>query len=368
MVIEQVGIKKLKGNERNSNLQSPRMSVAPQTRGFVPHPLLKNSHLMTLAQQCQYRNHKLKAIPAAVRWFNITSDQKVMGYCHWQTNHRVCPTVILIHGLEGSSSSSYMLGITSKAWKIGFNVIRLNLPGIDETGDIRSTLSDSDFTKDLFCIIRELSDIDEINAIWLVGYSMGGNLVLRMAGEEGHHQKVLKGIAAVSPTIDPACSIQALENEKNWIYNTFFVRRLKSRLRKKAKFNPEQMEKPPTYDFNNLSEFVEEYTSIAGRHRNTLEYYEQLGAKQVLDSIHVPTLILTAQDDPLVPFDAISFQNIENNPWITLIATRSGGHCSFIQTPQKHEDTYWAENRVVEFLASKDRPSHYLSPLNNSSH
>ena len=122
-----------------------------------------------------------------------------------------CQTVVLVHGLEGSSESHYMHGIAAKAYRAGFNVIRMNQRTCGGTEHLTPTLYNTGLSQDYRAIVQELARVDGLNRIWLVGYSMGGNLVLKAAGEAGSSEAALAGAIAVCPTIDPPQCVEALE-------------------------------------------------------------------------------------------------------------------------------------------------------------
>jgi hypothetical protein len=294
--------------------------------------------------------------------FQTTFGAKLSGLCHWQSNHHERPTVILVHGLAGSSESSYMLGIAYKAWHAGFNVVRLDLSHAETSAD-QPTLNYCSQPDVLRSVIHQLGENQGLKAIWLVGYSLGGNLVLRVAGEQNTHQSLLRGVVAVSPPIDPVSSIRALESNENWFYNRFFVSRLQGRFRKNVTYSKNQTHQPREYSFNTLQGLVENHTLPQTGCETAKEFFEELGATQVLEAIRIPTLLVTAQDDPLVPFHSFPHHIFQKNPFLTLVAPPQGGHCSFIQAPQKDEDLHWAENRVVEFLSNQQSSFHAATSL-----
>jgi uncharacterized protein len=115
-----------------------RIAMVPQP--FTPHPLLWNPHLMTLLPQYWPRRGLLQGIPTEARLFMIAPESRILDYCHWQRERDRCPTVVLVHGLEGSGGFHHMLGIANKAWRAGFNVIRLNQRNCGGTEHLTSTL------------------------------------------------------------------------------------------------------------------------------------------------------------------------------------------------------------------------------------
>ncbi len=317
---------------------------------FHPPFPLRNAHLMTLVPRYLPRNTSLFGIPQESRLFSVEPQVHLQGFCHWQDGRRLAPTVILVHGLEGSLESHYMRGIAIKAYNVGFNVIRMNQRTCGGTEHLSPTLYNSGLSGDYRTIVDELARRDGLGKIWLVGYSMGGNLVLKAAGELGRTEPALAGVAAVCPNIDPAICARALEEPHNWIYHRHFLARLKSRLRREAALRPGRWDLSTLDQITTISEFDDHYTARDGGYRDGADYYDRAGARHVLHAIAVPTFIITAQDDPIIPYSMFTKLNIKDHPHIRVVAPRYGGHCGFFQWSRNGEDPYWAENRIVDFL------------------
>src|SRR5207249_7474058 len=269
---------------------------------FEPHPLLRNAHAMTLFPRCWPRGKLLPGIPGETRLFRVAKDTHLLGYCHWQREPKHHGTIVLLHGLEGCSESHYMHGIGRKAWRAGFNVIRLNQRNCGGTEHLTPTLYHSGLSQDIRAVVTELSAVDGLGAIWAIGYSMVGNLVLKTAGEVRSELPALRGILAVCPNIDPAVCISALEQPSNWVYQRHFLKRLKARLRRKnalfrGKFDCSRLTRIRT-----LREFDAISTAPDAGYRSAEDYYDRSGSRHVLASIQVPTVIITAQDDHFIPY------------------------------------------------------------------
>ncbi len=319
---------------------------------FHPHLVLRNRHVMTIVSRVLPRRGVPNGTPVEARLFTVAPTARVLGQCHWQPNAQAAPTIVLVHGLEGSSDSHYMLGLTGKAWRLGFNVVRLNQRNCGGTEHLAATLYHSGLSDDVLSVLDDLTNQMGLKRIWTVGYSMGGNLVLRAAGTIGSACSALKGVVAVAPSIDPAACVEALERRENWIYQQHFLRRLGQRLRRKARHFPGKWDVEPLRRIKTLRAFDDQYTAPDGGFSNAADYYERVGARHVLHEIQVPTLIITSQDDPFVPFRIFDRPEVKANPQITLWASRSGGHCAFLQRPKGSEDSYWAENRITELLGT----------------
>ncbi len=243
-----------------------------------------------------------------------------------------------------------MKGIARKAWHAGFNVIRMNQRNCGGTEHLTPGLYDNGLSQDVRAVIVELASREGFESVWAAGYSMGGNIVLRMAGEAGEELYILKGVVAVCPNIHPAACVEALEQPRNLIYHNYFLASLKSRLRRKAHHFPGRFDLSLLPKIKTMSGFDDAYTAPFAGYHNAADYYEKTGARHILDRIRIPTLLITSQDDPFIPFTTFDIAALHSNPAIGLIAPRHGGHCGFIQRPQTHEDMFWAENRVVEFI------------------
>jgi predicted alpha/beta-fold hydrolase len=322
---------------------------------FYPHPLLRNAHAMTLVAKFYPRGNLLRNIPMETRLFTVAPQTQLLGFCHWQVNRHIAGTVILLHGLEGCCDSHYMAGLAAKAWRAGLNVIRLNQRTCGGTEHLAPSLYNCGLSADIRAVITELSNVDGLAKISLIGYSMGGNLVLKMAGEVGETFPSLTGLFAVCPNIDPTQCIAALEQPRNRMYHDYFFTRLKARITKKAALFPGKWDLAPLKSMKTVREFDEFYTAPDGGYASAAQYYDRSGARHVLHNIRVPTVILTAQDDPFIPFGMFSIPAITKNPFIDLIVTRKGGHCGFFQRRQSHEDRYWAENRLIEMVSNDYR-------------
>src|SRR6185369_7349118 len=150
--------------------------------------------------------------PPDVRYFDTAPDARVLAHCNWQRERREHPTLILLHGLEGSSTVHYMRGIADKAWAAGWNVVRLNQRNCGGTEHLSRGLYHSGLTHDPLFVLRELIERDGLPSIAIAGYSLGGNLTLKLAGELGTEAPPeLKAVCAVSPTMDLEVCVRALE-------------------------------------------------------------------------------------------------------------------------------------------------------------
>jgi uncharacterized protein len=324
---------------------------------FTPPAALRNAHAMTLA--AAYWPRRFPWLPPSLsREFHTEPETRLLAQCHWQRALRDHPTLLIVHGLEGSAESGYMRGTAEKAWQQGFNVVRLNQRNCGGTEHWTPTLYNSGLSADLHSILMELIAEDRLPEIFAVGFSMGGNLALKMAAEFGAAPpKELGGVATLCPAMDLAACAAALERPGNFLYQNHFVRRLKRRYRWKAKLFPRMYSLDGLDRVRTVREFDNIITAPHCGYLDAADYYACASARPLLGAISVSTLLLTAQDDPVVPFASFDDPAIAANPQLHLEAPRFGGHCSFIASVHRGMGgvRFWSEQRLVEFCAANSR-------------
>jgi uncharacterized protein len=318
---------------------------------FEPHPLLKNGHLMTIVSAFVPRRFDIP--PAEARLFQVDAESRLLGHCHWQSGKpKDAPVIVVVHGLEGSSDGNYVRGIAEKAFHRGFHVVRMNQRNCGGTEALTPTLYNSGMSGDYRCIFEELSNGDGFEQIFFAGYSMGGNLVTKMAGEFGPAvPKALRGVCAVCPAIDLGACADALERAENYFYQGHFVSGLMARYARKHKLFPERYPIRGLATVRTVRQFDDVITAPQFAYRDAQDYYDNVGAKRVAAQIRVPMLMITAQDDPFVPYASFLAAKISENPAIQFVAPQRGGHCGFISRYSRSE-RFWAEQRIVDFCAS----------------
>src|SRR5882724_6457815 len=209
-----------------------------KTPVFRPRWGLAGGHRQTLASFFLAR--RCCVPPAEPRLIEVEPGVRVLVHCHWQADRQKALTVIVVHGLEGSSESQYMLGIAAKGLALGMNVIRMNQRNCGGTEAQAPTLYHSGRSQDVAAVAQNLIDQDRISRLALAGFSMGGNLVLKLAGEWGISGPAqFRAVAAVCPAVNLAASADALHLRSNRLYEEYFLWKLRGRLRTKARLFPE---------------------------------------------------------------------------------------------------------------------------------
>jgi len=319
-----------------------------QFEPFVPRRFLRNRHAMTLAGNFLPRTNILPEPEEQL--FDVEEDIQVMCHCHWQPSPENHATVIIVHGLEGSSLSQYVIGTGSKAWAAGMNVVRMNMRNCGGTEKLTPTLYHSGLSADVGAVMRALVEQKKLTRVGLVGYSMGGNLVMKLAGDWGANApRELTAVAGVSPAVDLGPSADAMhETAANWIYEYKFLFSLMRRLRYKVSLFPERYKMPARWP-RTIREWDHVVTAHYCGFSGADDYYHRAAAARVVDKIAVPALILHALDDPFIRLLPETRAKIKASPNITLIETEHGGHCAFLSPPNGY-DGRWAERQVIHFF------------------
>lgn len=314
---------------------------------FIPRRFLSNGHLQTLAGNFLRRENRLPA--PEERLFQVEEDVQILCHCHWQSQRAERPALVLVHGLEGSSASQYVIGTGSKAWDAGMNVVRMNMRNCGRTERLGRTLYHSGLSGDVGAVVRTLIEQDKLQSVTAAGYSMGGNLVLKMAGDWGSNApKELKAVAAVSPAADLGPSADAMHEWRNRVYEWKFLFSLMRTYGRKLALYPEIYRKAARYP-RSIREFDEVITAPHNGFTGADDYYHRAAAARVVDRIAVPTLVIHSTDDPFIRMLPETRTKLLANPHVTLMETDRGGHCAFLATPNGY-DGRWAERQMIQFF------------------
>ncbi|HZU31896.1 MAG TPA: alpha/beta fold hydrolase [Candidatus Angelobacter sp.] len=314
---------------------------------FIPRRYLRNRHAMTLAGNFLPRKNNLpKPEECLIR---VSAEAQVLCHCHWQPQPETRPAIIIVHGLEGSSLSQYVIGTASKAWDAGISIVRMNMRTCGGTEQLTPTLYHSGLSSDVEAVLHFVISQKKLQRAALVGYSMGGNLVLKLAGDLGAGAPTeLKAVAAVSPAADLAASADAMHQWNNRIYEWKFLLSLMRRFKRKSSLFPEIYKRAARRPLS-IREFDDLITARNCGFQNAEDYYTRAAASRVIDKIAVPTLVIHATDDPFIRLLPETRAKIMANPNITLLETAHGGHCAFLAQPNGY-DGRWAERQMIRFF------------------
>jgi hypothetical protein len=323
---------------------------------FTPRRGLLNGHLQTIVGNYLPRPRFTLESNADAVEVDPFDGSRVMCYAHWHPGTGVGSrlTIVQVHGLEGSSESRYMLGLAARAWRAGCNVIRMNMRNCGGSDALTPTLYHSALSGDVGAVVDHYTAQFGLQRVALVGYSMGGNLVLKLAGE-WRSRKPLCAVAAVCPAADLAAGSDALHQPANRVYEWHFLRRLMQRYRRKAELFPAIYAKNGIGPVRSLRDFDDKIVARYCGFRDADDYYYRASAARVVDKIAVPSFILRALDDPFIRLTAETHAKIVANPNIVLIETKHGGHCAYLGT-DRGDEIHWAEATVIRYLLEHSSP------------
>jgi predicted alpha/beta-fold hydrolase len=324
------------------------LAAEPRIPGFTTRRWLQNGHAMTLFAWARRRT--FPELPAPVRrLFRVSDDSQVAADCYWAADRRERPLLLALHGLESSSNAHYMRGLAVQAVRRGWSAVLLNQRNCGGTEHLSPGLYHSGLTADPRAVIRELVARDGVRNVGVVGYSLGGNVTMKLAGELDEHPGLpVRAVVAVSPTIDLERCVRAIEHRANFAYQWNFVRNLRGRMRRKARLWPGHFDLEPLGRVRTIRQFDEIYTAPFHGFAGASDYYYKASAMRVIDRIRIPALILTAEDDPFVPGSQFREPAVASNPNVTARIGGHGGHCGFIGSDAASE--YWAEATAAAFL------------------
>jgi predicted alpha/beta-fold hydrolase len=308
-------------------------------------PFFRNPHVLTIAGNYWQRQLDEKRFPVQARLFETEPGVQVLVHSQIPSE-TAAGQLILVHGLEGSSAAGYARSLAQAALEAGYAVHRYNMRSCGGTEHLSgTTLYHSGQTSDLLAVIRQLQGQ---SPIFLAGFSLGGNVVLKLAGELGEFaRESIAGVAAVSTPIDLAACVRQLDRRVNFIYSNRFLSRLKQRVRLKERLTPGLFPIEKLDRVKSVYQFDDHFTAFSFGFGTADNYYATQSSKQFLDRIRIPTLLVQAKDDPLIPFEVYDHPAFSQNPCLRLLAVEHGGHLGFVA---KGKPRFWLDQVLVQWI------------------
>lgn len=256
--------------------------------------------------------------------------------------------IIAMHGLSGNARRPYMLGIAKTFTEQGWDAVGINFRSC--SGEINRLYRsyNAGATEDLAEVISHINKQYSYSEIALIGFSLGGNLLLKYLGESPKLSPAIKTAVAVSTPCDLGASLLALEAPKNKLYTQRFEKELKAQLFERQQYFPEKLSKSDISACNSLLAIDELYTSKAHGYKNAADYYKKCSCLQFLPTISIPTLLLNAKNDSFLTAASYPTDIAENSDYLYLEMPEYGGHVGFFQ-PEKY---YYHEERALAFIGN----------------
>jgi predicted alpha/beta-fold hydrolase len=311
-------------------------------------PFFRNAHLATIAGNYWRRNLDPSRFPVTARLFETEPGVRVLVHSQLP-QERTKAHAVIVHGLEGSSGAGYACSLAQVLLETGYAAHRFNMRSCGGTERHSGrTLYHSGQTGDLLEVIRQLRQGEDIPFI-IIGFSLGGNVVLKLAGELGESSagEGIEAACAVSAPIDLAACVRQLDRPENWLYANRFVKRLKQRIVAKERLRPGLFSVGRLAEVRNVHDFDDVFTAPSFGFGTADNYYATQSSARFLDRIRIPALLIQAKDDPLIPFAAFDQPAFASNPHLQLIAPDHGGHVGFIA---RGEHRFWVDRVIVEWM------------------
>ena len=306
--------------------------------------MVRKPHALTVLGNYWPRQIDVRRFPPCRVEYTIDTSTRILAYKH-EPERTSRGNIVFVHGLEGSADAGYVQSFSQAALLRNFSVYRMNLRTCGGTEDFCATMYHSGLTNDTREIAQRIARETRTPVI-LVGFSLGGNVALKLAGELGK-SGVLAAVCAISTPIELAVCVRSLDRPSNYLYATRFLERLKARVRRKSKVTRDLYTEDGLDDLKSIWEFDDRITAPLFGFGTAANYYETQSSARYLDSIRAPTLVITAKDDPLVPFEIYSHSAFKNNPAIRLIATEFGGHLGFIS---RGRPRFWVDHVALDWI------------------
>jgi predicted alpha/beta-fold hydrolase len=309
-------------------------------------PFFRNAHLATLAGNFWLRPQSELRWPVEPVLYRTEPDVQVLVHAQRPTG---APRgeLILVHGLEGSSQSGYARSMAYAALERSWATHRFNMRGCGGTEALSLLSYHAGQTSDLLAVAKERRRLSGA-PVFLTGYSLGANVVLKLAGELGEDARgLLAGVCAVSAPIDLAACAAAIGEPRNFLYQNRFLARLKERIRRKNRLAPDVYTLEHLPKIRSIVDFDDYYTAKLFGFGTAANYFRTQSANQFLERIRVPALVVTAQDDPMVPYRIYDHPALRSNPAIRFAPVAHGGHLGFIA---RRGPRFWLDQVVLDWM------------------
>jgi predicted alpha/beta-fold hydrolase len=304
-------------------------------------PLFRNPHLQTVVAYFWPRPDVTAEFPIERRLFETEPGVQVLLMSQ-RPRGPARGEVVMVHGLEGSGDAPYMRSLSAAALRAGFAAHRFHMRTCGGTEHLCETLYHAGLTADLLAVLRQLR-VEGRAPIALVGFSLGGNVVLKLAGELGDSAgDLIRCLAGISTPLDLAACARRISQPDNRIYEERFVRRMRDRLCATHRYRKEDFA-----GLRTVEEIDDRITAPSFGFGDAANYYRTQSAIGYLSGIRIPALLIQSRDDTFIPFSIYESDAIRVNPRIRLMVTDHGGHLGFLgRAPYR----FWVDHAIMDFI------------------
>jgi hypothetical protein len=314
------------------------MRESEKVRPF--EPLFRNPHVLTILGNYWPREYDFSPHPETRRHIRTEPDTEVLVRTQYPVREPL-GEVVLLHGLEGDGSAGYIRSMAWHALQAGFVAHRFHMRTCGGTESLCKTLYHAGLTSDLRAFLGQLKHEGRGIPVFATGFSLGGNVALKLAGELGEND-LLHGVVAISTPLDLGACARRLSDRENAIYERRFVRRMQQRLIATGRYTEAQLAGCRTvYAMDDV------ITAPSFGFGNAENYYATQSSKEFLDGIRIPALVIQAKDDIFIPFEIFDRPVFRTNPYLRLLAVEHGGHLGFLA---RSGQRFWECDVTMEFL------------------
>ncbi len=320
--------------------------------GFKPFPFFSGCHIQTLVASfiTLYRD-----LVSYRRFVHLKGGERIALEITTPPNWKPeDPTIVMVHGFCGSSKSSYLVRIASKLYQHGMRTVRLNLRGCGDSKGYSKRMYDPEYSEDVWNALKEIKRDTPNTPLIVMGFSLGGNVVLKMAGERQDEAKgVIEKLVAINPPVDMYSSVQQLNS--NSFYRRYFMKYLKRDI---YEMHDAFDDLPPIKIPSNLTlmDLDELYLAPQAGYSTVRDYYYAVSSGPLLTEIKVPCHILFSRDDPIIDCSEVESLKIPDNVDITM--TDKGGHLGFLGSLRSKEGFLWMDAQILKWVSLPDNEDH----------
>tara|TARA_R100001369_G_C3306339_1_gene166575 strand:+ start:297 stop:1259 length:963 start_codon:yes stop_codon:yes gene_type:complete len=311
---------------------------------YSPSGIFKNEHVATIYSA------KLRPVPKIKQHRERLDleDGDFLDIDFSFAKNKASKVAIILHGLEGNAQRRYIKGQAKSLTKEGWDAVAVNFRGCSGEPNKLFSSYNAGKTEDLQAVVDFLLKKETYNTMSLIGFSLGGNLMLKYLGERNTLPKEIERAVAISTPLNLKGTLESLSNFDNWVYRTSFLHNLRKKLKIKVQQFPEKMSASDLKQVKSLLDFDNLYTAPSHGFKDAYDYYKQNSSGQFLPNISIPVLILNAKNDSFLTEESYPYSFAENSENIYLETPEYGGHVGFHQT----NATYYSEKKATSFLNS----------------
>ena len=304
-------------------------------------PVFRNPHLQTIASHFWPRPESSERYPVASRLFRTEPGVQVL-VASQRPEGPAKGEIVMVHGLEGSGDAGYIRSLSAAALARGYAAHAFHMRTCGGTERLCQTLYHAGLTSDLSGVLRAFQ-IEGRAPVFLVGFSLGGNVVLKLAGElAGRGPELIRGVCAASTPLDLEACARRLAHPSNRLYERRFIGRMRDRLCATGRYRKRDFR-----GLRSIREIDDRITAPSFGFGDAANYYRTQSAIGYLAAIRVPVLLIQSRDDTLVPFDVFGGDAVRSNPRIEVRATDHGGHLGFLG---RRPHRFWLDETILEWV------------------